>query len=66
MASAYICNIIIYKFGYWQILDLIIFLKINKSLKICRYFTILLFYLIINLQIKSGQKLLFDTKKIVE
>lgn len=53
MADAYILVIIIYKFGHYQKLGPIILLEIDKSSRICIYYTIFPFYLVVNLWVKS-------------
>lgn len=60
MASDYILRIILCKVSYFQKLCLVILFKVNKSLEIFFYFTILLFNLATNLKLKVKEKKLFD------
>ena len=43
-----------------------ILLKANKSMKICFYYTILIFDLFVDLRVKSNKKLAFNLKNIAK
>lgn len=66
MASIFILGIIIGKLGYQQESSLIILLTIDKNLKICIYYIILLFDLAVSLKVKYDKKVVFKAKKIIE
>lgn len=66
MASIYIFDIILCKFGYQKELSLVILFKVNKSLKIGLYYTILALYLLISLRVEYSKKLLLNAKKIAK
>ena len=64
MADASIFCIIIGKLCYKKKPCSIIFLKVDKDLKINFHYTILLFSLAICLQIKDGREFLLNTEEI--
>ena len=66
MAGVYVFSIIISKLGYWSELDLIVLLKIDESLEINFYDTILPFSLFVNLQIKSNGNLMLIDKEVAK
>lgn len=66
MVNVCIFSIVISKLGYGQEPSSIILLKINKGSKISLYSAILLLRLAVDLQIKGGEKFLFNVKKIIK
>ena len=63
IVNVYIFSIIISKIKYLKEISLIILYKINKNLKISFYYTILPFYLLICLRIKSAKEFFLILKK---
>ena len=61
IAGTSIFDVIVGKLRYKKKLCPVILLEIDKDLKICLHYTILLFGLAIYLQIKGSEKLLLDT-----
>lgn len=59
-------SIIIYKFSNWQKFYKIILLKVNKDLELYFYYTILILDFSISLRIKNSEKLILDSKKVLE
>lgn len=64
IANARIYHIAICKLDYWQKPSPVILFKIDKSLEINLYYTILVFCLFVSLRIIYNKKPLFDAKEI--
>lgn len=60
VASIYIFGIIINKLSYWEELNLVILLVVNKNPEISLYYTILSLNLAVNLKIEGSKELLLD------
>lgn len=65
ISACIFCNIIC-KFSHWQEPCLVILFEVNKSSKKDFYSVVLLHYLAVNLKVKSGEKLLLNSKKITK
>lgn len=57
-----ILRVVVYKLSYWQKFCWVIPVKIDKSLEIYFYFTILTFHLNIDIKEKISRNLVFDYK----
>lgn len=65
-AIIFIFHIIINKLCYWKKLGSNVLIEINNNLRICFYYTTIIFGLGVHLKIENNSKFLFNTKKIIK